>query len=309
MIQINILAHNSERGEYTKKSIEFLSKIKEENKSKIKFIISFSRSYNPGYLEQFKNILNSTGIEFLFLESNGPYMEKIYHFIESECKYSCSMDEDIMINTFLWDYLIENIEILDDEKNLFLTPLISNGVPSTDMFIEDFCNSEEKEELEKIFCEDEIPNMWGVDYTSLNYEKDKWDSKIFFERIMEINHPYKGIHPMRMSSRAQSKLAEIICNNTDKFLNQKEFSIEKTKFPYFCNSFFFIKTEIWKKIVLDNSLYIDPFDEVPLNLYRQLKDLNMVFVRKGFCVHMAYNTINNQSEVERYFYSNLLNKI
>ena len=45
MIQINILAHNSERGEYTKKSIEFLSKIKEKNKKKIKVIISFSRKY------------------------------------------------------------------------------------------------------------------------------------------------------------------------------------------------------------------------------------------------------------------------
>ena len=39
----------------------------------------------------------------------------------------------------------------------------------------------------------------------------------------------------------------------------------------------------------------------------------MVFVRNGFCLHMAYNTINtehlnNQKQIENYYSNNLLNK-
>jgi len=41
---------------------------------------------------------------------------------------------------------------------------------------------------------------------------------------------------------------------------------------------------------------------------------DMVFVRNGFCLHMAYNTINtehlnNQKQIENYYTNNLLNKI
>jgi hypothetical protein len=43
-------------------------------------------------------------------------------------------------------------------------------------------------------------------------------------------------------------------------------------------------------------------------------DLSMVFVRKGFCLHMAYNTINtpdriHQKEIEEYYKLNLIDKI
>jgi hypothetical protein len=94
-------------------------------------------------------------------------------------------------------------------------------------------------------------------------------------------------------------------------VESNNFFLEKYKLPYFCNSFYFIKTSTWKKIINNKSLFRDPYDEVPLNIYRESNDLNMVFVRNGFCLHMAYNTINtnNQKNIEKYYIENFIKKI
>jgi len=218
------------------------------------------------------------------------------------------MDDDILINNYLWDYMIENIEILDEDKNLFLAPLISNGIPSVDEFIEDFMNDDNKKEMYDIFKNKKMENMWGATYTSLNkhtIESSEWNHLNFYEEVSRINHYYKGIHPVRPSYPAQMKLAEIIMSNYTKFEEKGEYKLDFMKRPYFCNSFYFIRTDVWKKIILDPSLFVDPYDEVPLNLYKDRHDLNMVFIRNGFCIHMAYNTIGEQKLIERFYLTKL----
>jgi hypothetical protein len=217
-----------------------------------------------------------------------------------------------MINEYLWDYMIDNVNILDDDKNVFFAPLISNGIPSVELFIRDFCSKEEQEELYNIFENTPIPNLWGANYSHLNHPKlkEKWDEELFYDLVKQINHYYKGIHPVRISFKAQMRLAEIIVNNLEKFFSKQDYSLEILKRPYFCNSIYFIKTQVWKNIVNDNSLMCDGFDEVPLNQYKDRHDLNMVFVKNGYCVHMAYNTIkSDQRVVENYYYENFIPKI
>jgi hypothetical protein len=306
MIQINVLAHSEYRLEFTKKSLSFLKKI--NNKDKIKLLIGYSVCE-----EEWKNLseeYNKCGIFTEIVYSKpGDYMGKIRTFLNTNCEYSCSMDEDLMINEYLWDYMIENINVLDDPKNIFFAPLISNGIPSVEMFIDDFCSNDEKNEMTNIFKNTHIPNLWGADYTHLNdkYLKNEWNKDIYYSLVSKINHYYKGIHPVRVSYEAQIKLAEIICNNKVKFLSKQDYYLEIIKRPYFCNSFYFIKTENWKNIINDTTLVCDGFDEVPLNQYKDRNNMDMVFVRNGFCIHMAYNTINEQRIVEDYFLQKFLN--
>jgi len=295
MIQINYLAHSSSRLEFSKKSLSFLKKIK--NKDKIKLLINYSNDVD--IWQQLKSDFISDGIntEIVYTKS-GDYMSKIKKFITSDCEYSCSMDDDIMINEYLWDYIIENIDILQDENNLFVAPLISNGIPSVEMFIRDFCSSEEKNYFYDLFKNTHIPNMWGANYTELNslrYE-DEWSPDTYYDMVSKLKHYYKGVHPIRISYEGQIKLAEIIINNKDKFFSKQEYDLEIVKRPYFCNSFYFIKTNVWKKIIEDASLFRDPFDEVPLNIYKDRYNLNMVFIKNGFCIHMAYNTIGQDKQ-------------
>jgi hypothetical protein len=311
MININLLSHNNDRITFIDKSIDFLMKIKEANKDKIMLSVYITTRYQ--FWDEISKKLEKNGIINRIIEvKNGPnnYLNKIKKCIEIDCTYSCSMDDDVLISNYLWDFIIENIEILDDESNLFLAPLISNGIPSVDLFIEDFCDESENNIMKDIFKSTYIDNMWGVDYSELNKNRMEW-SQEFYQDVTNINHFYKGIHPMRVSLHAHQKMAEIICNKKDKFISDNNFKIEKYKFPYFCNSFYFIKTENWRRIINDNTLFRDPYDEVPLNLYMEKNNLNMLFIRNGFCLHMAYNTIgtNNQKNIEKYYIENFIKKI
>jgi hypothetical protein len=311
MIQINLLAHNPDRLYFTTKSLDFLKKIKETNKSLIKLIIVFSD--NMGHWDYISNNLNENNIktELLYVpHGDNNYLNKINSVINTECEYSCSMDDDILISNYVWDYIIENISILDDESNLFLAPLISNGIPSTDIFIEDFFNESDKNEIKNIFINTKIDNYWDVDYTSLNKDRQIWDMG-YYDDVRKIEHYYKGIHPVRISTEAHWKIANVICENIDKMLSDNNFLIQKYELPYFCNSFYFIKTSNWVKIITNSSLFRDPYDEVPLNIFMQNNNLNMLFIRNAFCLHMAYNTIGTteQKNIENYFIENFIKKL
>lgn len=306
-IQINFLAHYN-RESFFKYILYYLLKLKDVNKEKIKIVIH--NTTNDNFWNENIKILNDNNISCeKITQSDGHYMSKIRNSLNTDIEYTCSMDDDILINNFLWDYLIEKINVLDDNNNLFLAPLISNGIPSVDLFIEDFMNEDEQKSMHYIFKNMNIPKeMWGANYSNLNkhtIESNEWNYENFYREVSNIDHYYKGIHPIRPSYIAQMKLAEIIMNNYPKFESCQNYSLDFIKKPYFCNSFYFIKTDTWKKIINDNSLFRDSFDEVPLNLYKDDHDLNMVFVKNGFCIHMAYNTIGEQKIIENYYIKKL----
>ena len=64
-------------------------------------------------------------------------MQKVNVCLQSD-KYAVKLDEDCFIPNHVWDYIIENIDVLDDEDNFVLTPMLSNGIPHTDRFVESF---------------------------------------------------------------------------------------------------------------------------------------------------------------------------
>ena len=71
--------------------------------------------------------------------------------------------------------------------------------------------------------------------------------------------------------------------------------------PYLCNSIFCIRTDTYKKIVEDNTLYVDSYEEVPLNKYCWKNNMNHLFVKNGFAIHMYYNWKNNHINSEKIF--------
>ena len=306
-IQINILSHYN-RENFFEFIFNYLVKIKDENKKLIKIVIH--QTNNPLFWNDVSNKLNTNNIETSLMGIGPDYMTKIFNSFKTDCEYSCSMDDDILINNYLWDYIIENIDILSDDDNLFLAPLISNGIPSVDYFIEQFFDVDEKKELNDIFRSTTIPQgLWGVDYNSLNKHtnSEEWIPNNFYDEVSKINHYYKGIHPIRVSYPAHLKLVHLIIKNFSKFEMNNNYELMSVKRPYFCNSFYFIKTKTWEKINYDKSLICDGFDEVPLNMYKDRHNLNMIFVKNGFCIHMAYNTIGShlQKVIQDYYITEL----
>ena len=290
MITINYLAHDRSTN-FWNITKHFLNRIKEENKRKIRVNILSTHSTDFERLD---------GIEtnVVLFNSGYNYMTKVEYALSQDTKYSVKLDEDCFIGNHVWDYMIENVGVLDSDDNFILAPLLSNNIPLVDQFIESFVTDVSvKEQIYSDFLKRDMPNgLWGVDYSPLNQytlQASSWNSNAFYEGVSKINHYYKGIHPIRICAEAQIILNEYIMNNFDRMIDKQDYSIEEFTCPYYTNSVFMIKTEDWKRVVMTPGP--DAFDEVPLNTFKNTHNKKTFYVKNGFSIHLTYNTIHNSS--------------
>ena len=54
-------------------------------------------------------------------------------------------------------------------------------------------------------------------------------------------------------------------------------------------------------------IYVDEFDEVPVNKYCKMKDLNGIFIENTFSIHPIYNSIPNHRKYEQELFKNIFN--
>ena len=224
------------------------------------------------------------------------YLSKLNIAVHSDTEYSIKLDDDCFINNYIWDYMIENVDLLDNEENLLVSPIMTNNIPSVDLFIDNAVKDVKTvEKVKQFFINRTMPNgLFGVNYASLNkytIDADVWDYKQFHNGVRELGTEFMGIHPIRISYESQVELNEYVLNNLSIITDGNDYSVTEFDAPYFTNSLFMIKTSTWKKIVTDRSLFVDPFDEVPLNKYFRMNNKKLLFINNGFGVHLMYNTV------------------
>jgi hypothetical protein len=316
-ITINYLSHN--RLDYSNLTFYFLSKIKPENKIKVNFNILATHE------NDWENKCKTLGIDYTIrvINTYHNYLDKIRIAISSSTEYSVKLDEDCFINNHVWDFLIENVDVLQKNDVLTLSPVMSNNIPSCDYFIEDFINDElVKNKVYNHFLNRQMPNgLWGVDYTPLNkftINSTKWDAIKFYEGLNCLNTNTKGIHPLRISYEAQMEINNYILKNIDKFISHNKFELFEINSPYFTNSLFFIKTSEWINVLSQPT--VDVYDEIALNKYKRDNNKKFLFVKNGFGIHPMFNTVyanqnqwgiggENGEQDEFQFYNNLSSDI
>ena len=262
-------------------------------------------------LDFYRSILSHTTIQndvFNF-PSHQNYLEKVRFAIQyaktEEFPYMMKCDNDLFYRGRTLDYMINNLELLDNPSNLTLGPLLSSGIPCIEYFMNDFMNDSERTLLQQKFLETRMEDLWGATYTPLNkytIEATLWNGQEFFHAVQQTSHHYKGIHPIRVNLDAIQYLNQCVIQNKEKFYKDSELSvIYDSSSPYLCNSVFCIKTSTYDSIVQDVSLYVDDFDEVSLNKYAWKMGTSHLFVRNGYGLHMYYNTIPNNRVYENDF--------
>ena len=287
MITIDYLPH-ARPIEYWKLTSHFLNNIKPENKKKIKVNILATNDTNwADYLDP------EIACQVIIFPYNGNYLAKAKMASNDPNPYSIKLDEDCFMSSHVWDYFIENIHILDDPETLIFSPLVSTNIPLVDQFIEAYIEDEEvKNQLYTLFLNRTMPNnIWGVDYSSLNkytVNAETWNSEEYYQGVRNINHYYRGIHPVRISIEAQLLLNDYILNTMDRFLAKHEYSIKEFDRPYFTNNVFAFRTEEWRNVL---QLPNDGFDEVPLSEYKNAQNKKCYYIDNGFCAHPMYNTV------------------
>jgi hypothetical protein len=138
-----------------------------------------------------------------------------------------------------------------------------------------------------------MPNgLWGVDYSILDgftVYSDHWDCERFYKGVEDLNTDIKGIHPLRINYDSQALINDFILSNPEKMFNKQDYSIGFLSRPYFTNSFFFIKTDLWKKII--SLVGGDNYDEITLNNLMRYNNKKIAYVNNGFGTHMMFNTV------------------
>ncbi len=322
-ISINYIVYI--RSHYTDTLIQQLIKIKEENKKDIQLNILHSGMLDiqgaPSLLsapchrdwEADKVLLEANGIKTNIISQPNPgsFMEKIRLGIDNSGEYFYRLDEDRFIPHHVWDYVIENVDILEDDNNLILSPIDSTGIPCTDWFVEQFFSEKDKNLLFDMFKTIKIipndPVTPTADHSIANkatVDSDPnkpWDYNLFYQLIGQSDHHYRGIHPVRISGKIQELMVDMIIKNKDKLLSKHDYEMFSIQLkpptperpndrPYHCNGNWVMKTETYKNIVSDLSLFVDKFEEVPFNKYAKQHGLDLVFIKNAFIVHPSYNS-------------------
>ena len=296
--------------------ISFLNKI--QNKNKIHLLILVTQDNSSKF---FQNILQTKlqDIKYTLIEfpSYNNYITKIKTFINftkfNNMKYCMKFDNDLIINNYVLDFMIDNVKLLKDRNNLYITPTLSSGIPTTDMFIEDFFNEKEKKDIHDLFLKTIIPKkMWGYDYSELNNHTiytNKWDINNFTDNVNKMSCYYKGIHPIRIDKNSIEYMNKILIKNKDKIFQKQDYRIQVIHKPnYLCNSIFLIDVNHYENLINNPLLYVDPYDEVPVTRYCNLNNLKGLVVRNSFSIHPIYNTISGYADIERKFHLEFTSK-
>lgn len=280
--------------------------------SKYKHMIKLLILTNPDddltkYTNQFEGKDMDTTMIVLSTDNN--YMRKVDCAIEFaelyHLPYLMKHDNDLLCSPYLYDFLFENLQLLDDPKNLVLTPTLTSGIPTVEQFIQDFLTKEEQMIMYTLFLQHRFGPLWGADFTPLNQhtvDAQYWNPYEFFKGVKNIPHHYLGVHPVRLYDKAIFVLNEFVLRHKKELFEKRDFKFVYDNFcPYFCNSIYLIKRDIYKTINTSPELSVDAFDEVPLNKYRDKHNLNIVYTQNGAAVHIIYNCIPHHELYERLF--------
>ena len=325
MIQINLFCGRDDSGRrliITKAALHQLSSIYSYNKNKIKlFIYCDEKDYYIWETEAYKLVSCDIPTTIVSMPDN-EYMSKLEVALQSECPYSCKWDNDVFLNKDIWNFLIENINVVNHPDISLLAPTLTNGMPTVELFIKDFFIENEKNLIGDIFIKDNIlKDMFGCNYNDIiDYilSLEKWDGDRYW-KVMDMHNPTiernnlpwyygiaKGIHPARFSFNYNMFVSNHAIKNLDLVLNSKKLYLSKYITPYFCNNIFLTKTDFWRE---SQKLFFDNWDEGQLTMLANKQNKTPIYVRNCYGIHMAYGCTDRQYEIEKNYTDNLFSKL
>ncbi len=275
---------------------------KPELSKKIKIVIA-ATNHNSVVLQKLTRLFSKKYDLDLFC---GPsfYPDKIEAIIKkynpSHYTFFIKHDEDVLVSKNTWLTLLgQTSAVLSDEKNLLLTANLSTGIPSWYYFCNQFLASSLYQKLLRLLPFLKIaPRVWEQDYSAISefQEKNlKWNEEQYWKIMNDLRTPLKGLHPVRVFLLLPFIINSYVASQYTKFQNTKvNNKIAKVSDRYLCNSFFIMKYSLYNKIFHDKSLYLDSYDELPINNYKHKTSTFFVFLKNSLAVHFLYNSVYDQ---------------
>ena len=144
-IAINYIAHDRAKHFY-KLFFHLLKGIDPELQKEISLHIHTAEDYIEWNKRLNETGLSKTNIVFNY-HQYAPglnYMQKIRAAINLDSEYSVKVDEDCFISSKTWEFMIENCEKLNDKDLLLIAPILSTGIPTCDIFIDNILDNNDR---------------------------------------------------------------------------------------------------------------------------------------------------------------------
>lgn len=306
MITLCFIAHS--RQQNLKRIFDEIYKIDEKFKKNLSIHVLNDFFNQQGLILDIENKCRNSGLQFKnILLQNNSYFDKSVYMSSLDTEYIIKCDEDIFLTTDAWNKFFGNLVNIDWNQTGCYVPLITSGIPNVEDFINYFMDKETQKYFREEFSKVKIPNLWGADYSTLEYDNLNYEG--FFGKVRGISHYYKGIHPLRVSLYLQNFLVDFLINNE----NWKKVNIENNLVDfnpvYFCNSVFLMPTSDYKDVIqgiIKGEYVADGFDEVGLN--QHIKKINKKFTMNinSVAAHPSYNTIGESYKIlSDKFYENI----
>lgn len=288
----------------------------ELNKSKYKnnFKLLIVNSSNDHIFYQ--NCLNNTSINHEIVTVSCPqsnYLPKVRFAIQyaknNDYEYILKYDSDVLMPTYTFDYVLEKTTELKNVNNLTIGPLMTTGIPTVELFINDFLNQIDSKQIRDEFKKCVFNVQPGImDYQPLNKYSigtEEWNYENYYNglnsymdsfqdfgngrTINGYSKFYRGIHPIRHGF-GNDLLNNMILKQKEKFFSEKKcYLMEDNLCKQLVAMCFVITTDNYDKIINRENLLIDGCDEIPINRYGWMNNAKHLIVRNGFAIHITYN--------------------
>lgn len=209
-------------------------------------------------------------------------------------------DEDLFLSPDSWKKILSLApNELADNRHLLATVNLSTGIPTWRTFAETFFDSMFLKTIDNHLSHDSIPELvWNNRYNhvlAFMHHADPWNEDAYWEAVNSEPYDYKGIHPIRLNLFYAKTINEAIIERYGDFhTSEAGTSFTSVQDRYFCNSFFIISYATYEKIFNDTTLYVDLFDEVPINRYMKKMNSDFVVLNRSLGVHIMYNSAYGQ---------------
>lgn len=303
-LQINIFSCNEHRLPFCFRNIDELMKV--TDLSRVKLLVLTNDNLLPSWTTKLQEI--SSKLQCEVIGCSPDYMSRTRISMDTKCKYSSRLDDDILLSSYVWQFALDNIHILDDPRVGMISPILTTSTFSCEFFIDDFMSPTDQRNIRQLFKHDNIiRNLWGTDYGPIvDFVNDAliWDPDMYFDVVNSLGIVFKGVHPIRFSDAANLFMCDRVATNIDKFFTKQDYRFELVKNRHDTHMAFMFRTDIWSEAL---KIQHDGFDEIPLNEYYKRNDLEVGYIRNGFGIHMAHGQIDSQSRIEDTYIKTLNN--
>eukprot|EP00928_Gymnodinium_smaydae_P022087 TRINITY_DN18661_c0_g4_i1.p2 TRINITY_DN18661_c0_g4~~TRINITY_DN18661_c0_g4_i1.p2 ORF type:complete len:413 (+),score=81.09 TRINITY_DN18661_c0_g4_i1:58-1239(+) len=237
----------------------------------------------------------------------GTYMAQVHEAL-AVCRsrrltHLLNTDDDVLFTPWaLLSMLAAAAKLERASRCAVLSPLLSTGVPTVEMFMASFLAAEDQERLRRCFAGSTIEHFdWDWDYRSLHPLPDPWDAAQFYEAVERLPHDFRGVHPVRRNRSCMTLASELALRSLRRGAGVPaatvgslpptlgDVVVPQRAFPYFCNSAWLARSDDYARILRSDHLFRDHCDEVPMSLWMRREKRRLCVVPGALALHPAYN--------------------